>query len=43
MDKDFEKDGDEYRYFVETEYGKTWRCWSRKPTDEERKAAKWDG
>lgn len=22
-------------------YGKTWRCWSRRPTDEERKAAKW--
>ena len=25
-----------------TEYGKRWRCWPRKPTDEERKAAKWD-
>ena len=24
------------------DYGKTWRCWPRKPTDEERKAAKWD-
>lgn len=24
------------------DYGKTWRCWARKPTDEERKAAKWD-
>lgn len=23
-------------------YGSSWRCWSRKPTDEERKAAKWD-
>lgn len=23
-------------------YGIGWRCWSRKPTDEERKAAKWD-
>ena len=22
-------------------YGKTWRCWSRKPTDEERSAAEW--
>lgn len=42
MDRDFEKDGDEYRYFAEDEYGKTWRCWSRRPTDEERKAAKWD-
>lgn len=25
-----------------TEYGSSWRCWPRKPTDEERKAAKWD-
>lgn len=24
-------------------YGKTWRCWSSKPTDEQRKAVKWDG
>ena len=23
-------------------YGLSWRCWLRKPTDEERKAAKWD-
>ena len=23
-------------------YGKTWRCWSAKPTDEQRKAVKWD-
>ena len=23
------------------DYGKTWRCWSRKPTDEERSAAEW--
>lgn len=23
-------------------YGIGWRCWPRKPTDEERKAAKWD-
>ena len=22
-------------------YNKTWRCWSRRPTDEERKAAAW--
>ena len=28
--------------FDERTYGKEWRCWSRKPTDEERKAAKWD-
>jgi hypothetical protein len=23
-------------------YGEEWRCWSRRPTDEERKAAEWD-
>lgn len=23
-------------------YGSSWRCWSRKPTEAERKAAKWD-
>lgn len=28
--------------FTEDTYGIDWRCWSRKPTDEERKAAKWD-
>ena len=23
-------------------YGKKWRCWSAKPTDEQRQAVKWD-
>lgn len=23
-------------------YGKTWRCWEEKPTEEERKAAEWE-
>ena len=23
------------------EYGKTWRCWSARPTEEQRKAVKW--
>lgn len=23
-------------------YGKTWRCWTARPTDEQRKAVKWD-
>lgn len=27
---------------MRVDYGKTWRCWPRRPTDEERKAAKWD-
>lgn len=25
------------------EYNKEWRCWTSRPTDEQRKAAKWDG
>lgn len=24
------------------DYGKTWRCWDREPTDEERSAAEWE-
>lgn len=24
------------------DYGKTWRCWTARPTDEQRKAVKWD-
>ena len=24
------------------EYGKTWRCWSARPTDEQREAVPWD-
>lgn len=24
------------------EYGKTWRCWSSRPTDEQREAVKWE-
>lgn len=30
--------------FVHTRntYGKTWRCWSARPTDEQRKVVKWD-
>lgn len=27
---------------LQEDYGKTWRCWSRKPTDEERSAAEWE-
>ena len=23
-------------------YGKTWRCWTARPTDEQREAVKWD-
>ena len=28
--------------YPNTQYGKTWRCWSSKPTEEQRKAVKWD-
>ena len=28
--------------YMRADYGRTWRCWSRKPTEAERKAAKWD-
>ena len=27
---------------LEIDYGKTWRCWARRPTDEERAAAVWE-
>lgn len=31
-----------YRSWVENEYyGKTWRCWSSRPTDEQREAVPW--
>jgi len=26
-----------------SEYNKTWRCWNRKPTNEQRQEVKWDG
>jgi len=32
-------DWEEYRY---EDYNKTWRCWSTEPTEEQRKAVKWD-
>lgn len=28
--------------FILDDYGKTWRCWAEKPTEEERKAAEWE-
>jgi len=27
----------------EANYGKTWRCWSRRPTDQEKAEAEWNG
>ena len=34
-------DGD-WGCFTYAWYGKTWRCWDKRPYDEQRKAAKWD-
>lgn len=28
--------------FILDDYGKTWRCWAEKPTEEERMAAEWE-
>jgi hypothetical protein len=30
------------KYEMREDYGKTWRCWAEKPTEEERKAALWE-
>lgn len=32
---------DFFNHFDQNTYGKTWRCWSAKPTDEQREAVKW--
>lgn len=35
--------GSEYPIFFNVDgYGKTWRCWAEKPTEEERKDAEWE-
>jgi len=40
---DFGLYGDTNRYRrTEAGYGKTWRCWTSRPTDEQREAVKWD-
>ena len=28
--------------FCDDAYGKRWRCWTQRPTDEQREAVKWD-
>ena len=30
-------------YWLSSNYNVTWRCWTSRPTDEQRKAVKWDG
>jgi hypothetical protein len=32
----------EARTWAKEKYGKYWRCWSNNPTEEQRKAMKWD-
>ena len=29
-------------FVLDEEYGKAWRCWTTRPTDEQREAAKWN-
>lgn len=31
-----------YIHIPKVDYGKAWRCWAEKPTEEERWAAKWE-
>ncbi len=33
---------DDYIRGMWENYGKTWRCWTARPTDEQRKTVKWD-
>lgn len=30
-----------FEHFLLDKYGKTWRCWAERPTDDEREAAEW--
>ena len=39
---EFEKYGGEGADFLIDEYNYKWRCWAEKPTEEERKNAKWE-
>ena len=34
--------GARFTYWPRAKYGISWRCWSARPTEEQRKAAKWD-
>ena len=31
-----------YPKYIPEDYGKTWRCWTSRPTDEQREAVKWE-
>jgi hypothetical protein len=32
-----------YGFYHKSEYGHNWRCWTAMPTNEQRKAVKWNG
>jgi hypothetical protein len=34
---------DNPQYIMASDYLKTWRCWTSRPTDAQREAVKWDG
>lgn len=36
-------DGGNKAWFSGDYYGKTWRCWTKRPTDEQREETKWNG
>lgn len=36
-------DDDEITNWCYSDYGKTWRCWTSRPTDKQREAAPWKG
>lgn len=38
----YEPGNDLPEFWPEAEYGKSWRCWPRKPTPEQMAAAKWE-
>lgn len=38
----YEPGNDIPEFWPEAEYGKSWRCWSRKPTPEQMAAEKWE-
>lgn len=36
-------DANDYEWwYLSKDYGETWRCWTSRPTDEQRAATKWD-
>lgn len=40
LDSEMWDDG--FTFSTDEEYGKTWRCWTSRPTDKQREAVKWE-